>query len=272
MRSHRAALIASGLFALCLLGDARAADHTDGLIELDVTQALVEAPPFPAAAVEIDAALRHPPNPVVPAGQVLLVLERAQSGTPPNDLATLGTFVDNGDVFGEPGDEASVDIRVEPESLPGGEYPQISSNEWRVLLRAGGGVSAWELQSWTPSRTGKEVSYNTDVILSDAAGEALGAVRIIFVFQVPPGQDLTFANLSITAPVTTGSETELHLLFELNQTGGSVDPGEPIYKFTMTSHTIPIPAIRPPYGPVLLGLLLVASALAVLRATRRRSS
>ena len=46
MRSHRAALIASGLFALCLLGDARAADHTDGLIELDVTQALgrVQAP------------------------------------------------------------------------------------------------------------------------------------------------------------------------------------------------------------------------------------
>lgn len=271
---QRAGLIASGVIALLLLGDARAADHNDGLIDLDVVQSLLEGPIYPTAPAEMDAAYRHPPAAAIPAGQVLLVLHDAQDGGAGGGaIPMMGTVVDNGDPFGEPGDQAVVEMHFVPGSPPADVYPDNSRMDWIVRLAPGGGVTDWEIQFWKPSNSGKEIQYyEVDVVLRDPGGSPVGAVRINVVFHVAAGQDLEFANPTITEPPTAGSVTEVHMGFELNQTGGSVDTGEPVYSMTITTQAIPIPAVRPPWGALLLGVLLLASTLAALRSGRQRDS
>jgi len=115
-----------------------------------------------------------------------------------------------------------------------------------VTLRGNANVTAWRIDAWLPSPAGQEVNYySVEVMPLGAAGEELGAVRLLIELQVGPGQDLEFANLEITAPVTTGPVTQLQLSFELDQNGGNVDTAEPV--LTLTLHTVAPPN---PLGPL----------------------
>lgn len=262
--------IACGLFTLLALEDGRSADHGDGRITLDVTQSLIEGPPYAALPVEMDAGLRHPPDPVIPAGQIQLVLVSARdTGATGGELPMLGTMADNGDPFGEPGDEAMAAMRFTGVP-PNDDYPLGSRFEFSIgLVADGNNITEWELHTWLPSGPGKEQSYSVDVVLADAAGQRAGEARLNFDFEVAAGQDLVFSNPSITAPVQTGPHTQISLQFDLDQTGGAVDPAEPIFSFNLSSEPVPVPAIGPAYGPILFGLLLLGTALVALRMKRR---
>ena len=232
-------------------------------------QGLLEGPTYPTAPVEIDTGFRIPSDPILAAGQLLLTLEEAESSSS-IELPIQATTVDNGDPFGEPGDEAASSVRWAPVSPETDEFPGSARFTVLGVFRSNENVTEWRIEFWEPSRPGKEQSYYVDVMLFDAQGEVLGKERLRFVFQVAPGQLLTFANPTVTVPVPTGPETEIRLAFDLNRTAGDVDPAEPIFDLTILSRAVPIPALRPPYGTALLGLLLLAVALAVF--ARRRAT
>lgn len=260
----RIAAIASAIGLVLLCTSAWAADHGDGPLAWDVTQALLEAPPYAAPAVEMDA-FTQPPDPVRPVGQTLLTLVRAETAGTRAQIGAMGTAVDNGDPFAEPGDTVAMDVGFVALLPPEDVFPQSAWYDWVVELDPGASgveVELGNLQVNDGAGSGLAAfDVSVDAVYRDeTTSELLGSARLRYRFAVNPVQGLEFDLVGATPP---DASNQFHIQFEVSQTGGAasiaaVEPGEPLFTLTQTGDLLAmsVPLFSPGALAMLTWLLL----------------
>ena len=232
-------------------------------LQFDVTQGFAAGPPYPVAALEIEAVAGVPPEPIVPVEIVTLTLQEVcQPPDPCTPVAFHLAATDTGGDVGLFGGEVNVEWGGPADD---GIPPTGLSFELLFVMNPPSAASPAPVMGIIPcvmpSAAGFDLHFEAEI-------PGLGVSEHVAHFEANPGQAVDFSNVQVGALQSAG----FPLTFDLLPTG-SVDMSEPLFTMTL-SGTLELAQTVPVLSPATLGalcLLLVVSALVTISRFSRSS-